>query len=131
MEDHDRIYGLERSQNFGTFVLRNCRATGSFKLSHRLISIETDNQDVSMAFRGLKELDVAGVQHVEAAICENDAASVAFLAAKLQNRFVQRQYRRMTQGISQQEKRGMTANSETLVYHAGKIGAECPIPRTI
>lgn len=131
MENHDRIYSLQRGENFGTFVLRNCRATSPFELSHHLVSVDTDNQDVSLTFCKLKELDVTGMEDIEAAICENDAASVAFLAAKLQNRFVQRQYRRMTQGISQQERRGMTANGETIVYHAGKIGAECRISRTI
>jgi hypothetical protein len=45
---------------------------------------------------------VARMEHVEAAVGENDATSVAFLAAKPQNRFVQSQYRRMSQRFSQQ-----------------------------
>jgi hypothetical protein len=94
------------------------------------VTVDADDERVAEGSSVLEGFDVAWMQDIEAAICENDAASVAFLAAKLQNRFVQSQYRRMAQGISQQERRGMTANGETLVYHAGKIGAECPISRT-
>jgi hypothetical protein len=43
------------------------------------------------------------MEDVEAAVGKNDATSVAFLAAKPQNRFVQSEYRRMTQAFSQQE----------------------------
>jgi hypothetical protein len=83
------------------------------------VAIYADDEYVALGARQLQSLDMAGVQDIEASVGEYDAASVAFLAAKPQNRFVQSECRRMIQGFSQQEQRGMTANGERLVYHAG------------
>jgi hypothetical protein len=44
--------------------------------------------------------NVAGMEDVEAAIGEHNAATVAFLTAKPQNRFVQSENRRMIQRLS-------------------------------
>jgi hypothetical protein len=50
-------------------------------------------------------------------------ASVAFLAAKPQNRFVQSENRRTIQRISMQGQRRMRMTlPETIVYHARKQG---------
>ncbi len=72
----------------------NQRAACAFQLAHAGVAIHADDERVAEIAGLLEAANVAGMQHVEAAVGENDAASVAFLAAKPQNRFVQSEYRR-------------------------------------
>jgi hypothetical protein len=59
------------------------------------------------------------MQDIEAAVGEDHAASIAFLAAKPQNRFVQSKNRRTIQRISMQaQRRKRKTLPETVVYHA-------------
>jgi hypothetical protein len=60
------------------------------------------------------------VQQIETSVREDDAAAIAFLPAKLQNRFFECEYRRM-QRISMRARNRRTSNfPQTLVYHAPK-----------
>jgi hypothetical protein len=58
------------------------------------------------------------VQQLEAAIREDDAAAVAFLAAKLQNRLLQREDRRFQRVSMQARTRTKMMPLKKLVYHA-------------
>jgi len=60
------------------------------------------------------------MKQVKAAIRKNDAASVAFLAAKPQNRFVKRQDCRI-QRISMRAGKQQSELREKLVYHAREV----------
>jgi len=68
----------------------------------------------------LQAADVAGVQQVKAAVGEDDAAAVAFLAAKPQNRLLQSEEDGI-QKVSVRERPEQLAKPECLVYHAGVL----------
>jgi hypothetical protein len=61
------------------------------------------------------------MKQVKAAVGENDAAAVAFVASKPQNRFVQSENCRIQRVSMQARKIGDTAESENLVYHAAAL----------
>ena len=58
------------------------------------------------------------VKKIEAAVGEDDAAPVAFLAAKPQNRFVQSENSRVQRVSMQAKRRTAMTLPETVVYHA-------------
>ena len=64
----------------------------------------------------LQAADVAGVKQVEAAVGEHDAAAVAFLAAKPQNRLLQSEDG--IQKVSVRERLEQIVKPEAVVYHA-------------
>jgi len=62
---------------------------------------------------------VAGVQQVEAAVGEDEAAAVAFLAGKPQNRLLKCEDR--IQRVSMRARYGKGTPQESLVYHAREV----------
>jgi hypothetical protein len=52
------------------------------------VAVEANDEDISQLARQFETTDVAGMEKVKAAVGEDDSAAVAFLAAKLQNRFL-------------------------------------------
>ena len=58
------------------------------------------------------------MQQIKAAVREDDAAAVAFLAAKPQNRFLDCQNLRMQRNSMKADAKTALALSERLVYHA-------------
>src|SRR5882724_229422 len=60
---------------------------------HARVAIQPHDERVPQCARLLQAADMAGMQQVKAAVGENNAAAVAFLAAKPQNRFLQREDR--------------------------------------
>jgi hypothetical protein len=69
-------------------------------LAHAGIAIQADDQHVAQFARLLQATNVARVQQIEAAVGENHAAGVAFLAAKPQNCLIQSENARI-QKVSQ------------------------------
>jgi hypothetical protein len=63
---------------------------------------------------------MAGMEEVKASIREDDAAAVAFLAAKPQNRFLKCQDCRI-QGVSMGAGKQQSELREKLVYHAREV----------
>jgi hypothetical protein len=68
------------------------------------------------------------MKQVKAAVGEDDAAAVAFVAAKPQNRFLQCKDCRIQRVSMQVQERFKVTSTENLVYHAGK--ARRPRPAT-
>jgi hypothetical protein len=66
----------------------------------------------------LETADVPGVQQIETAVGEDDAAAVAFLAAKPQNRFLETQNLRIQRNSMKAHAKTAMAFAEKLVYHA-------------
>ena len=74
VEDHHEIHACQRRQHAGTFGSGHDRPTRAFELRHGLIGVDRDNQTVSLG-GGLFEIrHMAGVQQVEAAVRQHDAA---------------------------------------------------------
>src|SRR5207245_7364918 len=87
------IYRLQCREDFGTLALRHDRAAGTFQLAHARVTIQPDNEHISQSACEFEAANMPGMQQVKASVGENDAAAVAFLAAKPQNRFLQREDR--------------------------------------
>jgi len=60
-------------------------------LTHAGVAIQTNDQRISQLARQLEAPDMARMEQIKTAIREDNAAAVAFLAAKPQNRFLERQ----------------------------------------
>jgi hypothetical protein len=56
-------------------------------LANTRVTIEPDNQHVTQLASQFEAAKMAGMKQVKAAVGEDDAAPIAFVAAKPQNRF--------------------------------------------
>src|SRR5207302_5486646 len=88
VKDDDGVNTFEGGENLRAFKFRQDRAARAFQLADAGVAVDADDERVAKRTRLLQALNVAGMQKVEAAVCEDDAAAVAFLAAKPQNRFL-------------------------------------------
>src|SRR6266478_6067030 len=119
VEDHDGVNALQRGENFRAFALRNHRAPLAFELIDAGVAVQADDERVAEAARLLQAADVARMQQIKAAVGEDDAASIAFPAAKPQNRLLQ-----CEDGIQRVSVRGQPeqiVKPEVVVYHAGVL----------
>jgi len=87
IEDEHRIHAFEVRQNLRALLLGNHRAAGAFQRADALVAIHANDQRVSHRAGRFQQFDVAGMEQVVAAVCENHALAVAFPRAKLQNEF--------------------------------------------
>jgi hypothetical protein len=60
----------------------------ALQLTDASITVQADDKYISQFARQFEAADMAGMEKVKTAICEDDAAAVAFLATKPQNRFL-------------------------------------------
>jgi hypothetical protein len=118
VEDHHGVDALQRHEDFRALALRDDRTAFAFQLPHAGVAIEPDDERITQFARQLQAADVAGVQQVEAAVGKNDAAAVAFLAAKPQNRFLERQDRWMQRVSMLARTKTRMLPTKKLVYHA-------------
>jgi len=88
IEDHDGIHGFQGGENFSALALRQDGAALAFQLTHTRVAVQPNDQHISQGSRQFQAADMARMEQVKAAVGENDAAAVAFLAAKPQNRFL-------------------------------------------
>ena len=99
VKNNHRINACKSSQDFGALAFRNDRTALPFELANALVAVETQDEHITERTRLLEAADVAGMQKVEAAVCKNDAATIAFLAAKPQNRILESQNFRLQKGL--------------------------------
>jgi hypothetical protein len=118
IENHYSIHAFERGENFGTLTLGQYGASGAFQLAHAGITIEARDQYISQRARLFEAADVPGMQQIETAVSEHNAAAIAFPWAKPQNRFVESQYLRVQRNSMKSYAKIALAFAETLVYHA-------------
>jgi hypothetical protein len=118
IEDHDGVHALKSREDFRTFAFRDDGTAFALQLPHTGVTVEADDECVSQLARQLQAANVAGMQQVKTAVREDDAAAVAFLAAKLQNRFLQREDRRFQRVSMQARTRIKMLPMKKLVYHA-------------
>ena len=88
IENHHCVDAFECRKDFSAFVLRDQRSALAFELANAGVAINANDEHIAKLACLLERSNVPWMQHIETAVCENDAASVAFLAAKPQNRFV-------------------------------------------
>jgi len=91
IENHHGVYTLQRREDFRSLAFGDDRAAFAFQLADTGVAVERDDERIAEFARLLQAANVAGMQQVEAAIGENNAATVAILAAKPQNRLLKRQ----------------------------------------
>jgi hypothetical protein len=117
VKDNHRVHTLERREYFRALAFRDNRTAFAFQLPYAGVTIQPDDERVTQCARKLQAANVAGMQQVETAICENDAA-VAFLAAKPQNRLLKREDRRIQEVSIEALSKSRTMRMKSLVYHA-------------
>jgi len=88
IENHHGVHTLQRGKDFRAFAFGDYRAAFAFQLTHARVTVKPDDEPVAQFARLLQAANVAGMQQVEAAIGENNAATVAILAAESQNRLL-------------------------------------------
>ena len=104
------------SENLRALALGNHGAPFAFELSDARVAVQTYDERIAEAARVLQAADVAGMQQIEAAVGEHDAAAIAFPAAKPQNRLLQGE-----DGIQRVSVRALPeqiVKPELVVYHA-------------
>jgi len=95
LKNDDGVHTFEGREDFRAFEFRQDRATRAFQFADARVAVDTDDERVAKRARLFQALNVARMQKVEAAVRKDDAAAVAFLAAKPQNRFLDGQNTRM------------------------------------
>ena len=75
VEDRNGVDAGERREDLGALVLGVDRPLGALVAAHRRVGIESNDQQVAVRPRGLQVADVAGMQQVEHAVREHDAAA--------------------------------------------------------
>jgi hypothetical protein len=117
IENHYRVNGFQCRENLRAPALGDDWAAGALQLPDAGVAVQPDDEHIAQLASTLEAAYVTWVKQVKAAVGEDHAAAVAFPAAKLQNRFLNREYRRI-QRISMQAQRRNKISPETLVYHA-------------
>jgi len=118
VEDDDSINAFERGEDFRAFAFDDDGTPFALQLPYACIAVQSDDQSVTQFARQLEDANVPRMEEIKAAVCKNDPAAVAFLAAKPQNRFVESEHCGV-QGISKREQLQVTVPMlKKLVYHA-------------
>jgi len=116
IEYDDRIHTFQRRKDFRAFGLGEDGAPLAFQLPYTCIAVESHDQRVTQFPSLLEAADMPRMQEIKAAIGENHSPTVAFLAAKPQNRLLKCEYSRI-QRISVRTQARMSL-LKSLVYHA-------------
>ena len=119
VENDDGIDGFESGEDFRALALGDHRPAFALELANTGVAVEADDQDVAQGTGLLEAADVAGVQQVEAAVGEDEAAAVAFPGAKPQNRLLEREDG--MQRISMRTRYRKGTRRESVVYHAREL----------
>ncbi len=88
IEDDDGVHRLQSTENFRALAFRDNGTSFAFYLAHARVTVQPNDEDVSQCACHLQAADMAGMKQIKATVGENDAAAVAFLVAKPQNRFL-------------------------------------------
>jgi len=84
VKNDNRVHAFQRRENLRALAFRDDGTAFTLQLTHSRVAIQPHDKHVAQCARLLQAADMAGMQQVKAAIGENDAAPVAFLAAKPQ-----------------------------------------------
>jgi hypothetical protein len=101
----------------------------AFEVFDTGVAIPADDQRFAQAARLLQAANMAGVEQIEAAVGEDDAAAIAFPAAKPQNRLLQ-----CEDGIQRVSVRALPeqiVKPEVVVYHAGLPRRAAQVPPVV
>jgi len=118
IENQNSVHAFERGENFGSLAFGKDRTPGAFELADAGVAVEAHDERIAESAGLLEAPDVARMQQIEAAVGEDDAAAVAFLTAKPQNRFLDSQNIRAQRNSMKADAKTKRASTEKLVYHA-------------
>jgi hypothetical protein len=118
IENHYCVHAFEPRENFGAFAFRQNGAPSALQLAHARVAVKANDQRVTKSASLLQAPDVPWMQQIEAPVRKDDAAPVAFLAPKPQNRFVESQNLRLQRNSMKSQVKIAPALDENLVYHA-------------
>jgi hypothetical protein len=121
VENDHSVYAFQRRKNFRTLAFRQDRTSCAFQCAHAGVAIEAHNQRISQRASLLEASHVPRMQQIKAAVGEDDAAAVAFLAAKPQNRFFECKNLRVQRNSMKAHANTALAFDENLVYHAQHV----------
>jgi hypothetical protein len=116
VEYDDRIHTLQRRKDFRAFAFGEDGAPLALQLPYTCVAVESYDQRVTQFPSLLEAADVPRMKEIKAAIGENHSPTVAFLAAKPQNRLLKSECSRV-QRISVRTQARMSL-LKILVYHA-------------
>lgn len=68
LKDHNGIHASQRGDHGGALVFRHEWAVRAFELTNRLVSIQSDNEEVAQTARVLKIADMAEMKEIETAV---------------------------------------------------------------
>src|SRR5260370_25583135 len=120
IEDHHGIHRFQSRENFRALAFRDNRAGFALQLTHAGVAVQPNNQHIAQGARQFQAANVPGMKQVKAAVGEDDAAAVAFPAAKPQNRLLKCQECRI-QRISIQAVKHQSQLRQKLVYHPREV----------
>ena len=118
IENHDSVHAFKSCKNFTAFAFGQNRTARAFQLANAGVTVNADDQGIAERACFLEAGDVARMQKIEAAVGEDDALAVAFLAAKPQNRFVESQNLRVQRNSMKVHAKAALVNGKRVVYHA-------------
>jgi hypothetical protein len=72
-ENGHSVHAAESGEDVGAVGLAIDGAIGAFELADGIIAVDSDEEGVAAGAGGLKVLDMAGVEEIEAAIGQDDA----------------------------------------------------------
>src|SRR5229473_1598097 len=120
VEDHHGIHRFQGRENFRALAFRDNGASFAFQLPHAGVAVQPNDEHISQCARQFQAANVPGMKQVKAAVGEDDAAAVAFLAAKPQNRFLKCQDC-LIQRVSIRAGQNRVISGNKLVYHAREV----------
>ena len=118
VENDDSINGFQGREDFRALKFRDNWSTLAFQLADARITIEPDDQNITELAGKLQRANMTGMEQVEAAIGKYDAAAIAFLPAKQQNRFVQCENSSVQRSSMPAHDKVPANATKNIVYHA-------------
>jgi hypothetical protein len=77
VEDNDSIDRLESAEDVGSFRFRPDRTVGALEPPNAGVAVQADDKGVAALARSAKDMDVARVQEIEYAVCEDDSSAAS------------------------------------------------------
>ena len=88
VEDRDVVNAFKSCKDFGSIMLVVYRAVGSFNGLDRAVTIEPDDDYITLLPGELQIFDVSSVDDIEAAVCKNDSLVLPSMPVKLIEKLV-------------------------------------------
>ena len=119
VENNDGVDAFEGGEDFGALAFWEHRTAFAFEMTNAGVTVQADDKGIAQLAGLFQALNMAGMEEIEAAVGEDEALAVAFLAGKPHNRLLQSEDV-WFQGISMQARteRVHMMSVEQTVYHA-------------